>query len=352
MLSWDKPPSRTSNRDGSTVRLGVEALEDRTVPTVTASVIGTTLTVTGGPENDRIAINPDPTTLSNLIVTSYGSVVGVFPAAGVTDIAVNSGDGNDTVYINPVIFLPATITGGKGSDVFVAGGGPTVLNGGTGNNTLIGGAGMDTLNGGPGNDTLYSGAGASTLVPGTGKDKLFNLKTTDTVVGASPRTKVFANPFADTVVLTAGEVTQLIDRAAAASASTDAIIAVVDRNGRILGVRVENGVSATVVGDPATLTFAIDGALAVARTAALFASDAAPLTSRTIEALSQSTITQREVESTPDNFNPASTARGPGFVAPIGLGGHFPGGHRAHAAGRFVRHRTYQSRQHCESEYR
>jgi uncharacterized protein GlcG (DUF336 family) len=120
------------------------------------------------------------------------------------------------------------------------------------------------------------------------------------------------------------EVTQLLDRAAAASASNDAIIAVVDRGGRVLGVRLESGVSPAIQGNSTTLTFAVDGALALARTAAFFANDQAPLTSRTVQFISQSTITQREVESNPSVTDPNSPLRGPGFVAPVGLGGHFP----------------------------
>ncbi len=131
------------------------------------------------------------------------------------------------------------------------------------------------------------------------------------------------------------EVEQLLKRGAAASASNDAIIAVVDRNGRILGVRVEADALAAIP-DIDTLVFAIDGAVAKARTAAMFSNGdpangtLAPLTSRTIQFLSQSTITQREVESNPNVDNGsvaqalASTRRGPGFVAPIGVGGHFP----------------------------
>src|SRR4051794_4380966 len=126
--------------------------------------------------------------------------------------------------------------------------------------------------------------------------------------------------------LTAGEVGLLLDRAAAASASNDGIIAVVDRNGSVLGVRVESGVSPLVAGNLASLTFAVDGALAEARSAAFFSTDAAPITSRTVEFLSQSTITQREVESSPNVPDPNSPFRGPGFVAPIGVKGHFPPG--------------------------
>ena len=129
--------------------------------------------------------------------------------------------------------------------------------------------------------------------------------------------------------LTAAEVETLLSRAAGATSSEDAIIAVVDRNGRILGVRAEGDVLANIP-DMETLVFAIDGAVAKARTAALFSNNAAPLTSRTVRFISQSTVTEREVESNPNVDNTsaataaASTVRGPGFVAPIGVGGHFP----------------------------
>jgi uncharacterized protein GlcG (DUF336 family) len=124
--------------------------------------------------------------------------------------------------------------------------------------------------------------------------------------------------------LTAAQVGTLLQRAAAATASDDAIVAIVDRGGNILGVRVEGGVSPLITGNPTTLGFAIDGALAEARAGAYFSSDAAPLTSRTVQFISQSTILQREVDSSPNNPDP--TLDGPGLVAPIGLGGHFPPG--------------------------
>src|SRR5690606_28471262 len=89
------------------------------------------------------------------------------------------------------------------------------------------------------------------------------------------------NPAGTLQQLTTADVDHLLQRAAAASGSEDAIIAIVDREGNLLGVRVEGGVSSIITSDPALLTFAIDGALAKARTAAFFANDQAPLTSRT-----------------------------------------------------------------------
>ena len=126
------------------------------------------------------------------------------------------------------------------------------------------------------------------------------------------------------LLLTTEQVNTIIDRAALATASKDAIIAVVDRQGMPLGIRIESGVAPEITGDVQKKVFAIDGALAKARTAAFFASNGTPLTSRTIQDISQSTITQREVQSDPNVADPNSPLKGPGFVAPIGLKGHFP----------------------------
>lgn len=130
----------------------------------------------------------------------------------------------------------------------------------------------------------------------------------------------------NSTVLTADEVRTMLSQAAAASASNDAIIAIVDRGGRILGVRAESGVSATIMNDPQLLAFAVDGAVAEARTGAFFANDQAPLTSRTVQFISQTTLTQREIQSNPNITDPNSPLRGPGFVGAIGTHGHFPPG--------------------------
>ncbi len=160
--------------------------------------------------------------------------------------------------------------------------------------------------------------------------------------------------------LSASEVTTMLARASAATASNDAVIAIVDRGGTILGVHVEQGVidniddptnAAIAAGYGAAgngngiidtdserraLAFFAEGAVAEARTAAFFSNGdptnidehsptgtLAPLTSRLVRFISQSTVTQREVEGISSTDAP-DTLRGPGLVAPIGLGGHFP----------------------------
>lgn len=114
------------------------------------------------------------------------------------------------------------------------------------------------------------------------------------------------------------EVEGLLNRASAATPSTDAIIAIVDRTGEILGVRTEIGVVTSDLG------FAIDGAVAKARTGAFFSNGQAILTSRTVSHISQSTITQREMQANPASSD--QTTLGPGYVAPVGIGGEFPPG--------------------------
>lgn len=121
--------------------------------------------------------------------------------------------------------------------------------------------------------------------------------------------------------LSTAEVEALLNRASAATPSNDAIIAVVDRTGQILGVRTESAVDTS---DAAKLAFSIDGAVAKARTGAFFSNGQAILTSRTVSHISQSTITQREVEANP--ASPIDTINGPGYVAPIGIAGKFPPG--------------------------
>lgn len=144
--------------------------------------------------------------------------------------------------------------------------------------------------------------------------------TATTAASVTP-TAASVTPLSTRDQLSAADVDQLLDRATRATARTDAIIAIVDRRGRILGVHAEQGVL-DAIPNTETLVFAIDGAVAKARTAAFFSNNEAALTSRTVRFISQSTVTQREVEANPNSLD--DMIRGPGFVAPIGLGGHFP----------------------------
>lgn len=290
--------------------LWCEALEDRALM-ATAALAAGVLTVIGTEGDDRIRIFGDGAALHVLDGTVE---IGAFSSAEVTSITVNTGTGNDSVLVDRSVTQPAVLSAGDGDNKLSAGGGNTTLNTGNGRDTLFGGTGTNTFSGDGGTNALFNVKSTDTVLSG-GADR---------VLAALPRGA--AAPAAPVSQLTTDEVNALLQRAAAASASSDAIIVVTDRNGRILGVRVESGVDSNITSSVDNLVFAIDGAYSKALTAAYFANDQAPLTSRTVGFISQSTITEREVNSNPNITDPNSTVRGPGFVAAVGSKGHFPPG--------------------------
>lgn len=179
-------------------------------------------------------------------------------------------------------------------------------------------------------ETTSSGTNSASAVPGLGLNLTGSGSTTTTsstssssIISDAVHPETLASVFSGDPQLTTTDVEQLLDRASAATPSQDAIIVITDRQGIILGVRTEADVPTL---DLATLVFSIDGAVAEARTAAFFSNNQGVLTSRTVRFISQTTITEREVNSNPSITDMSSTIAGPGFVAPIGLGGHFPPG--------------------------
>ena len=317
--------SRKSRAPIGRASLRIEALESRD-PGASAILTGGTLLVNGTDLNDHFLIRYEG---SSLVVRDNTGVLGKFNPGRITSMAIMAGAGNDSVKIAQGVKIRATIDGGTGKNLLQAGGGLTRIIGSESPSKLVGGGGGTSFVGGSGNEKFTGGSGSNSIVPGAGADKVVRITLND-AVAATPSTREARNnpppvpAGKPDAVLTAGEVGTLLRRAAAASKSEDAIIAVVDRNGRILGVRTEGKVSNAITSNTANLVFAIDGAVAKARTAAFFANNQAPLTSRTIRNLSQSTITEREVNSNPNIADVTSVFRGPGFVAPVGTGGHFP----------------------------
>ena len=327
---WLDDPSQDANRSKK-IQLQLVELEKREVPAaVTALGVGGALSVTGGAEDNHLRIDYFTPT-NELVVTDNDLVIGRFNSSTVTSIFVNTGDGQNRLEVTASVPQPLIAVGGSGKDILIAGGGVSVLQGNGGDDRLQAGTLPSTLLGGDGNDLLRGNQGNVVFDGGAGNNKLLLVQPSDVVIPNPGDLIIFSSPAggvggvgAKKEVLLASEVNQILRRASAASPSQDAIIAVVDRNGRVLGVGVENGISPTLTADPSTLSFAIDGALALARTGAFFANDSAPLTSRTVRDLSQTTMTQREIESNPNVTNPNSTVRGPGSVANIGIGAHFP----------------------------
>jgi uncharacterized protein GlcG (DUF336 family) len=332
-------PEATASRRSTPLRL--ERLEDRTMLDATGTLTAGTLLITTQQDAfERILLSLDPAT-NQLVLQSNGAEVGRFDSALVTAITITLQGHNNIVRVASNVLQPTQINGGPGTNYLFAGGGPTTLVAGPGTNRLIGGPADDTLDGTLGVDNVLSGGGGhNLLIGGSGRNVFFGAADRDTIanfdpahdlsefVGTTPPdlSQTLGLPPSPSVIIRHDQVATLLQRAAAATASDDGIVAIVDRGGRVLGVRVEGHVDPAITSDTHKLVFAIDGAIAEARTGAFFASNQAPLTSRTIQFISQTTITQQEVESDPSIPDPNSPLKGPGFVAPIGLGGHFPPG--------------------------
>lgn len=141
-------------------RLSVEALEDRTVPAVTAMLVGTDLVVTGDAGNNSISINTyNPAAVT---VSGDGTNFGPFNVTG--RIRVFGLAGLDVMAVNGP--LSAEMYGGSGNDYLYGGTGEDQLWGEDGNDYLTGGAGDDVLIGGYGRDLLYGGNDDDILVGG------------------------------------------------------------------------------------------------------------------------------------------------------------------------------------------
>ena len=123
--------------------------------------------------------------------------------------------------------------------------------------------------------------------------------------------------------------------------------------GTILGVRVESGVSPQITGNTTKLVFAIDGAVSAGAHRRLLRQRPGAARPR---GRSRTSARRRSpsARSSPTRTSPIpnSTLYGPGFVAPVGIKGHFPAGHHVHAAGRPVRDREHQPRQHHQRRSR
>ncbi len=97
---------------------------------------------------------------------------------------------------------------------------------------------------------------------------------------------VTVNPASDSPLLTADDVRLIVQDAAIAIDSPNAVIAVTDRLGRVLGVFRKPNSPATAIGNFGASVDTNELAVALARTASFFSNDQAPLSSRTVRYIS------------------------------------------------------------------
>lgn len=146
----------------TSTRLHMEALEDRTLLSSTASLTSAgQLQIRGTGANDNVEVRATATTVS---VLDGGRIIANVAKARVQSIRFQGMAGNDR-FVNQTT-IPVTAYGNSGNDVLIGGRGAERFDGGAGNDRLFGNGGNDVLVGGPGVDHLYGGAGMDGLMGG------------------------------------------------------------------------------------------------------------------------------------------------------------------------------------------
>src|SRR5262245_32942671 len=113
-------------------------------------------------DNIRVAAGPNP---GDVRVRINGHFEG--PYQPESRIVIHGRQGNDIIFVNREITLPAWLYGDSENDSITGGRGPNVILGGSGNDSLTGRGQRDILVGGSGRDTLIGGAGDDLLIAGT-----------------------------------------------------------------------------------------------------------------------------------------------------------------------------------------
>jgi len=182
-------------------QLGVEALEDRLVPTtVTVAYYSNgdprfggygVMSINGSAANDNVEVRLEGSSVVTIRVTDTAGFDASFPLYSVgrpiTSIVFMGLAGNDRFVDNTPIRCSAF--GGAGNDQLFGSPGNDTLNGGDGNDLLYGFGGDDEMLGddylsaAPGDDYLYGGDGNDSLLGFSGLDHLYGQAGNDTLDG-------------------------------------------------------------------------------------------------------------------------------------------------------------------------
>ncbi|MEX0330765.1 MAG: LEPR-XLL domain-containing protein, partial [Puniceicoccaceae bacterium] len=167
LLDWNLPRPNTTpvlaSNSGGTLTLHMGDYAARRKPGGGGKIV---VNAEDGDENFRVLPGPSP---DSVIVRAFG-VEQTY--SGVSKIQARAGKGNDSIFIDPNVIIPADLHGGSGNDELIAGGGVTRLFGGEGNDILIGGNSSDQLYGGPGFDQLTGSRGDDLLEGGENDDDI------------------------------------------------------------------------------------------------------------------------------------------------------------------------------------
>lgn len=191
------------------IRLGVELLEGRDCPSISAA--GGFLTLVGGNGGDKMIVDYQDAAhvqVEAIIYHNFGQLAQtkervLLPASQVHDVIFLGGNGNDLIINKTDTFT--TAFGGNGDDKIVVGGGlpdqfghvpvsqGSLVFGGNGHDEIVGGSGDDHFDGGNGDDCLFGKAGNDILVGGNGNDYLYGSCGNDQLFGGNGADVLFGN---------------------------------------------------------------------------------------------------------------------------------------------------------------
>jgi len=150
--------------------LSLESLDQRALPSVTATLQGPVLVLTSDSAGDTVVV--EGVAGDQIKVTVNGQSIGQAPRAMFQGV-IFQGNGGDDIFVNASSLL-AVADGGDGNDILASfSASQNFFAGGNGNDILIGGGGDDFLVGGAGNDTLFGGAGRDIVAGNEGRDHEF-----------------------------------------------------------------------------------------------------------------------------------------------------------------------------------
>jgi Ca2+-binding RTX toxin-like protein len=179
----------------------IENLEGRQL--LSASWISNGVLTLQGNATGNNGLIVDYASNGQLMVTCDGGGLYANPSS-VTRINIIGGNGNDKVWINGKITIPATITTYGGTDDINAGGGNDTITVGDGNSWIDGRGGNDVIKAGNGANVIYGDNGNDSITVGNGADKIWGENDNDTIVTGSGNSTIDAGPGNDSVVAGAG----------------------------------------------------------------------------------------------------------------------------------------------------
>lgn len=127
-------------------------------------------------------------------------------------LTVRTGDGNDSIEIDPSVDVNFIVEAGAGDDTVQGGAGDDRIDGGAGQDTIdtgagfnyaFGGAGDDAITGGDANNTLYGGDGVDTITGGKGNDYIEGGRGNDVIVATGGK-NVLSGGLGDDAITASG----------------------------------------------------------------------------------------------------------------------------------------------------